>query len=232
MGTAVGITAYADHRALDAAYAAIESFEAELSEWRPDSTTFRLVAHGHASFRPDSLALFDIAEDLRVATNGAFNISWRGGAVRRQGDTVHATGKVDLGGILKGFLADRAADALRDAGVANFVIDAAGDIVAHGDAGDGTPGWPVTVVTQAASWNVRLRDEALSTSAEDEQPDHIVDGRTGEAVHCIRSVAVTAPTGARADASATAFYATCGKTPLPGVTSIRWVGQHGWKHQR
>lgn len=232
MGTAVGITAYADHAAIDAAYAEIESYEAELSEWRPDSATSRLSQQGRVALRPLALSLFDLAEDLRVSTGGAFDIGWRGGNAHREGSELVGTGRVDLGGILKGFLADRAGDALLNAGVEDFVIDAAGDVLAHGNAGDGHRGWPVTIVTDAARWNIRLANEAVSTSAEDAQPDHIVDARSGQPAHCLRAVAVTAATGTRADASATAFYASCGRVALRDVHDIRWVGKNGWKHRR
>lgn len=219
MGTAVGITARAEPGAFAAAWAAIERFEAELSEWRPESATARLVATGAADFSPEGTRLFELAGAVNVASHGAFDLAWRG------------PGTVDLGGILKGFLADRASDALLAHGVEDFVIDAAGDIVAHGDAGDGRRGWPVTVITDAATWNVRLRDQALSTSAEDRQPGHIVDARTGAAARCVRAVTVTAPEGALADAWATAFYAACGAVDLPAGVRARWVDAEGRRHQ-
>jgi thiamine biosynthesis lipoprotein len=231
MGTAVGITARATPADLDAAFASVERFEAELSEWRPTSATARMVTEGPQRVSPEGRALFSFAAELRSATDGAFDIGWRGATLGIAGDVVSASGPVDLGAVLKGFLADRAADTLRERGVADFIVDAAGDIVAGGSDGSGD-GWPVTALTAAGSWTVRLHDEALSTSAGDRQPGHIKDARTGAPVDCLRAVVMTAPTGLQADGWATAFTAACGQVKLPDGLTARWVGRRGWRHQR
>jgi thiamine biosynthesis lipoprotein len=236
MGTVVGLTirtpdAAAAHRAAAAAWAAIEQGEAELSEWRPDSATARLVSTGGpVRFSPGGEALFTLAEAIRVASGGAFALPWTGGTLTATPDGwTLAGGPVGLGGILKGYLSDRAADALRAAGEANFVVDAAGDVVAAGSGGDG-PGWSVVVEADGAPFAaVRLRDEALSTSGEDQQPGHIRDPRTGAAVTCSRVATVVAPSGAVADGLATALYASCGQRGLAegfGATAL-YVGADG-----
>jgi len=231
MGTAVGITARATPVDLDAAFATIEQFEAELSEWRPSSVTRRMVTDGPQRISPETKGLFTLVEAVRQASRGGFDVGWRGATLTVEGDLASATGPIDLGGVLKGFLADRAASALLSRGVEDFVVDAAGDIVAHGHA-NGCGGWPVTVATEAGAWDLRLRNAALSTSAEDQQPDHIVDARTLTPVHCIGAVTVTAPTGAEADAWSTAFYATCGEVALPRGVTARWIDPAGKRHLR
>jgi FAD:protein FMN transferase len=231
MGTAVGITARASRADVAAAFAAIETFEAELSEWRPGSATSRMRSEGPQRLSVEGMALFAWVEKVRIASDGAFNVGWKGASLTVSGDTVSATGPVDLGGVLKGFLADRAADALVGRGVEDFVVDAAGDIVAHGNAGD-CGGWPVTVETTAGAWRLRVRNAAVSTSAEDQQPDHILDGRSGMPSHCLRSVTVTAATGMEADAWATAFYASCGKVDLPKDVVARWISNDGKKRRQ
>lgn len=231
MGTAVGITARASPADLEAAFAAIERFEAELSEWRPGSVTRRMQTEGPQRVSPEAVGLFTLVEGVRQASGGGFDVGWKGASLTVTGDTVSATGPLDLGGVLKGFLADRAADALRSRGVEDFAVDAAGDVVAHGNAA-GCGGWPITVMTEAGAWELRLRNQALSTSAEDRQPDHIVDARTGRPAHCLAGVTVTAPTGAESDAWSTAFYATCGELPLPRGVTVRWIDAAGRRHRR
>jgi len=51
---------------------------------------------------------------------------------------------IDLGGIAKGFIADRLADHLRDHGVSGAVIDLGGDIAVVGEKPDGSP-WRIGV---------------------------------------------------------------------------------------
>jgi len=95
--------------------------------------------------------------------------------------------RIDLGGVAKGFAADRALAVLRAAGVRAAIVNLGGSsIAAFGDAGDRLRGWPVEL--PGASLAVfRLRDAALSTSSargrslagEGSRPGHIVDPTTG-----------------------------------------------------
>lgn len=235
-GSVVGVTIAAapgDARvgpAVEAAYAAVERFEAELSEWRPTSATARLITAGVATFSAEARQLFTVAEQARIASGGAFDLGWAGGRAWVDGEAVRAEGTIGLGAILKGFLADRAADAVVAAGLHDVVVDAAGDVVARGRA-PGLGGWPVTVDAGGATWSVLLRDEAVSTSAEDRQPGHVVDARTGEPAHCVRAATVVAPDGVRADAFATALFASCGRAALPAGARGRWVDADG-RHRR
>ncbi|MFZ5480986.1 MAG: FAD:protein FMN transferase [Myxococcota bacterium] len=202
MGTIVGVTVRDDAgdvaADVEAAYAEIERWEALLSEWRPDSLTSRLNAEGVATF-PD-VRVFRVGLEVAEASGGAFSLTWRGGAVTIDGDTVRATGEVGLGGVLKGFLADRAAEVLTSRGRREFLIDAAGDLVARG-------AWDVDL--PALGLRVRLVDAALSSSGDDQQPGHVRDPRTGEPVTCSRAASVVAADGAHADALATAVFAAC-----------------------
>lgn len=218
-GTVVGITVRtrdpeAARAHADAAYAALERWEDLLSEWRPTSLTARLSATGGpVAFPPEALAMYQVADRLRTLTGGAFDVCWKGGRLLIAPDGLHVDppgSAVGLGGILKGFLAERAADALTDAGEADFLVDAAGDIVARGDAEEGASGWTVTL--PALDRVVHLRDAALSSSGDDQQPGHIRDPRTGDAVTCTRAVTVVAPDGAWADGLATAVFASCDET--------------------
>lgn len=224
MGTIVGITVVTDDPAgaarvapaIEAAYAAIEAGEAELSEWRPESATSRLAATG-GPVRMTSAAdrLFTFALDLRGRTAGAFDLAWRTPAATRpvltngpDGWSLSAPGPVDLGGVLKGWLVDRAVEALRARGLQDFLVDAAGDIRAAGSADGAHGGWLVDVAGSGGRLaTVRLRDMALSTSGNAGQPGHIHDAATGASMEGARVVSVVAPTGLCADGLATALYA-------------------------
>jgi thiamine biosynthesis lipoprotein len=129
---------------------------------------------------------------------------------------------------LKGFLADRAAEALRDRGVADAVVDAGGDIVAFGVSSDGEGGWPVAVEVGGIREQLVLRNGALSSSSMEQQPGHIKDARTGAAASQLAGVFVTAPEGVLADAYATGAFAFGGLFRVPEgvcVTAIRAGGR-------
>lgn len=217
MGTVVGLTVVTDDPAaappaIDAAYACIEAWEARLSEWRPDSAIATLNRTGGPLTLPaEATALLVWAERLRVDSGGRFDILWRGGAghaLRHEGDqwSLHG-GPIDLGGMLKGFLNDRAGEVLLAAGLEDFLLDAAGDVLAHGDA-EGGSGWVVEVHgARGRHLRARLHDEALSTSGNREQPGHVHDATTGAAVGGEILTSVIAPDGTTADALATALLA-------------------------
>jgi thiamine biosynthesis lipoprotein len=214
MGTVVGVTVVATpgdepraDAAIEAAYAAIEAGEAELSEWRPESAPARMARGEVVPLAGPAEALFGFLLDLRARSGGAFDVMWRGGTLTRTEAGWTATARVDLGGALKGWLNDRAGDALRAAGFADFLVDAAGDVLAAGNA-ERSRGWRVDVWDERGRVStVRLRDQALSTSGNAQQPGHVTDARTGIPRTGAGVVSVVAPTGAVADALATAIFA-------------------------
>jgi thiamine biosynthesis lipoprotein len=118
--------------------------------------------------------------------------------------------QLDFGGIAKGYAADEALRALKQAGVSRALIQAGGDIVA-GDAPPGRSGWRVGVPGLAGTV-FRLRNQALSTSGDRYQRveiggrvySHIVDPRTGLGLTNRRQATVLARRGIESDALATA----------------------------
>ena len=209
MGTVVGLSLVdPPPGAADAAYAAIAAGEARLSEWQPQSATAAIGRGDWVALEPAAARLFTFAEALRAGSGGLFNIGWRSGAHLQSTDgRWRATGPLDLGGLLKGYLVDEAAAALRSAGCTNFLIDAAGDLYAAGDPPGGR-GWPVTVQgPHGPVARLRLRDQALSTSGDHQQPGHIHRGDTGAPVTGDRLVSVVAAQGLVADGLATALFA-------------------------
>ena len=117
--------------------------------------------------------------------------------------------RLDLGGIAKGYILDRALVVLRERGVTRALLEAGGDIVA----GDPPPG--------RAGWRIRMPDAsmrdvagaAVSTSGDAEQfvivrgvrYSHVIDPRTGLGLTNRRQATVVAPDGVTADGLATAL---------------------------
>jgi thiamine biosynthesis lipoprotein len=126
-----------------------------------------------------------------------------------------AGARIDLGGVGKGFAADRALARLRDAGARGAIVNLGGSsIAAFGDAGDGTPGWPVEVPAGAAAGSaadnpvLRLRDGALSTSeafgrslrVAGRRVGHILDPRSGVPISSDRVAVVRHASATTAEA--------------------------------
>jgi thiamine biosynthesis lipoprotein len=103
---------------------------------------------------------------------------------------------IDLGGVAKGWLADRAVERIGANSLANF----AGDLRARGAGPDGG-GWPVGF----GPTTVLLKDAGAATSGTGgrrwgERSHHLIDPRTGlPADTDLTEVSVIAPTGAEAE---------------------------------
>lgn len=127
---------------------------------------------------------------------------------------------VDVGGIAKGYVVDRAYDYCLSAGIGDFLIDFSGNIRASGGPGRGK------------KWQIGLQDPfdqsgiigkivlpsgmALATSGSyerfvdiaGERFSHILDPRTGYPVTGTSSVTVLCADAATADAMSTSFFVT------------------------
>lgn len=93
-------------------------------------------------------AIIPSQDELREAVA---HVDWRGVRVREEGGRHFAQltdpqAAVDVGGIAKGWIADRFTNALVEAGLENFLINLGGNVVAHGE----KPG--------GAAWNIGIRD--------------------------------------------------------------------------
>ncbi|MCK5878251.1 MAG: FAD:protein FMN transferase [Holophagae bacterium] len=123
--------------------------------------------------------------------------------------------RLDLGGIAKGYMCDRGIATMRRLGVKRGLINAGGDIVVFDDRNNPEP-FRIAVRSpdgQGVMEALTLTDGAVVTSGnyeryiviEGHHYSHIVNPVTGwPADHC-RSVTVTGPSGALADAWATAM---------------------------
>lgn len=126
-----------------------------------------------------------------------------------------AGARLDLGGIAKGYAADRVAAIFREHGIESGIIDLGGDMYILGNKPDGTP-WRIGVthprVRQQLAAVLPVTDAAVVTSGDYERYfeyegvryTHLIDPHTGYPQRELASVTVIAPSGAAADALATA----------------------------
>lgn len=122
--------------------------------------------------------------------------------------------RLDLGGIVKEYAADRCAGLCRDAGVVAGVVDLGGDLALIDPHRDGSP-WIVGIkaprVPGRAAARIELPRGGLATSGDYERAlivdgrrySHIVDPRSGEPVQSFASVSVVADSCLVAGAAAT-----------------------------
>lgn len=123
---------------------------------------------------------------------------------------------LDLGGIAKGYIADRALDVLRGHGLAIAQVRAGGDM-ALGDAPPGLPGWPIDVPDfpregEEVGLAFFHADGGVSVSGDayrfveinGVRYSHVVDPRTGLGVTGSRYCCVRGPSAFATDAAATA----------------------------
>jgi FAD:protein FMN transferase len=119
--------------------------------------------------------------------------------------------RLDLGGIGKGYAADRAAAILSEAGPA--LVDAGGDIAAVGR--PDSLGWRIGVETPAVTMTLALGDGAVATSGRDRrrwrrngvEQHHLIDPATGRpAVGDLRRATVVARTAVEAETLAKALF--------------------------
>jgi thiamine biosynthesis lipoprotein len=117
--------------------------------------------------------------------------------------------RIDLGGIGKGHAVDRGIGILQGRGIAHAMVNAGGDTRVIGDR-RGKP-WVIGIRHPDRKDEVALRipleDAAFSTSGDYERYfdeggvryHHIIDPKTGQSPHAVRSVTVIASTATRTD---------------------------------
>lgn len=108
-----------------------------------------------------------------------------------------------LNGIAQGYITDRIAELLRQAGMRHVLIDL-GEIRSIGRRGDGLP-WQVGV----ADHRVSLEDAAMATTSPDGTRfspfcHHLFDPKSGRSVNPANTVTVVAASATQADSAATA----------------------------
>jgi len=125
--------------------------------------------------------------------------------------------RITLGGVAKGYAADRASEVVRASGVAGGVVKAGGDLRAFGRKENGEV-WKVGVANprdkQRVMCVIPVSDAAVSTSGDYERfrmvdgvrYHHILNPRTGTSASQCMSATVIAGSGTVADALATAVF--------------------------
>lgn len=161
---------------------------------------------------PTFAGVLDACQQMRTLTRGAF-------------DPWAVPGGYDPSGYVKGWAAGQASDLLLDAGFADHLVNAGGDIVARGDDVPGSgAGWPVGILDphdpQTVIEVVELHDEAMATSARYERGDHVIDPHTGMPAVSVDSATVVGPDPGVVDAVASAVL-------VDGTGSMQWFGDLG-----
>ncbi len=135
---------------------------------------------------------------------------------------------LELGGIAKGFIVDRAMDVLKEAGVEHAFINVGGDISLLGANPDGEP-WRIGITNPREPDQIiavlSLKDCAVVTSGDYERSfeedggkyHHILDPETGMPAGELASVTVVANTALDADALSTAVFVL---GPLRGLALL------------
>lgn len=218
-GTAISIIVTGTTTREDPALTALAECSAWFAHVDRVFSTFRADSEVSAARRgftgPFSAEFEDVAGTcarLRDETEGVF-------------DPWSVPGGYDPSGYVKGWGAQRALDLLGDAGFADVLVNAGGDVCARGVELPGLgAGWPVGIVSPYDRNEivsvVRLRNAAMATSGRSERGDHVraADGApTGVRVD---SATVVGPDLGEADALATAAL-------LRGHGAARWIADRG-----
>ena len=147
-------------------------------------------------------------------------VDWSAIQVNRQAHTIFlpkAGMRIDVGGIGKGYAADRAAEAMRKAGAQGGVVALSGDIKTFGNL-PGRNGFPVGIrhprQDGALVATIDLKNEAISTAGDYERYferdgiryHHILDPQSLEPARTCQSVTVIAAEGMVADGLDTGIF--------------------------
>ncbi|MGZ4436572.1 MAG: FAD:protein FMN transferase [Nocardioidaceae bacterium] len=242
MGTVVtlDVRTRRDPAALAAAFAdaaaRLQEADGVFSTWLHDSWASRLVRREVVvdDCPPPVPGVLRLAELLERVTDGWFSPAWRG----------PETGP-DAVGLVKGWAAQRASDALVEHGFPDHVVNAAGDLLVAGSPAPDGPGedrpWRIGIsypgqpgsLLGAVTLPAGPHRWAVATSGPGEQGLHVVDPRTGDrpadVVSATAVTSVDAPhpeAGAWADGCATALVAA-GPRADQVLTSLAPYGVRG-----
>src|SRR3989475_519261 len=140
--------------------------------------------------------------------------------------------RIDIGGIGKGFAAEKAAAVMRENGATGGLVAVAGDFRVFGRRADGTA-WPLGIQHPREPGKVLamldVTDEAISTSGDYERYflkdgvryHHILDPRTLQPARLCQSVTIIAPDATTADALATGVFVM---GPARGMALVERLG--------
>ncbi len=143
---------------------------------------------------------------------------------------------IGLGGIAKGYIVDRAAKVLREAGLSSFLVQAGGDLYGAGRKPDRST-WVSGIQDPRGAQGkffavLDLEDRAFSTAGDyarsyvvdGKRYHHIIDPRTGYPATACRSVTIWAPDATTADAVDDAVFILGPEKGLAIVAGLEGVG--------
>lgn len=191
---------------VDALFCWFDRVDVLFSTWRDDSEISRL---GRGEIKrqdtsPEVLAVLAACDALTEETRGAFDIAF---AADPRVPSRPGFGPVDPSGFVKGWALERAAATLEQQGIANFAINAGGDVVTRGRP-EPQRSWAIGIQhpirRDAIAATVTGTDLAVATSGRYERGDHIIDPRTGNPATRLLSATIIGRDLGRADAYATA----------------------------
>ncbi|EKD34882.1 MAG: ApbE-like protein lipoprotein [uncultured bacterium] len=146
--------------------------------------------------------------------------------------------QIDLGGIIKGFAADKAVEILKKNGIDDGIVAVAGDIRTFGRQPDGKP-WRIGIQNPRQEGDddqllatVDLATQGISTSGDYQRffiedgvrYHHLLNPKTGFPERLCRSVTVIAPTATMTDAFATGIFIL---GPEKGLAALKRLGMDG-----
>jgi FAD:protein FMN transferase len=196
--------------ALEASCATLHEAEAQLSIWKPWSPMSR-IRRGEldlAEAPPYVTEVLRRSDEARELSGGWFD-PWK------------MPGGVDPTGLVKGWIAERAVERLREAGVPAAMINAGGDVAAYGPPESGRR-WRIGVRdprSADALLAVVELDGAVATSGGYERGHHILDPGSGRPAKALLSATVTGPELSLADALATGLFAA-GERGLSAIAAL------------
>jgi thiamine biosynthesis lipoprotein len=203
---------------VDELFAWFDRVDVLFSTWRDDSEICRLgrgeITQQHAS--PEVRDVLAACDALTEETRGAFDIAF---AADPRVPPRPGFGPIDPSGFVKGWALERAAAMLEQHGIANFAINAGGDVVTRGRP-EPLRSWAIGIQhpirRDAIAATVTGTDLAVATSGRYERGDHVIDPRTGNPATRLLSVTVVGRDLGRADAYATAAM-------VLGDDAIAWL---------
>ncbi|HEV8262855.1 MAG TPA: FAD:protein FMN transferase [Burkholderiales bacterium] len=137
--------------------------------------------------------------------------------------------ELDLGGIGKGYAADRAARVLQQAGVRSALVNAGSSSILALEPPPGCEGWAVDLPRGAGA--IQLARSSLSTS--EQAGGHIIDPASGRPASSSWAVTVVAHTATAADALSTALLVLGPERSgeivarLGDAVQVRWIDPAG-----
>jgi FAD:protein FMN transferase len=186
------------YRALAEARARLHRADAVFSTWKANSPLSRL--------RRGEVGVADLPAEAREVLHRCAEVRRRSGGWF---DPWAAPGGVDPTGLVKGWAAARALEALRDTGVPAAMVSAGGDIALFGDRRPGRP-WRIGIQNpfdRSTLAGVVEPGSAVATSGTYERGAHVFNPFTGRAAAAVASATVTGTDLAEADALATGLLA-------------------------